>query len=145
MNDPVTRRALARTDDMTLELEERWFDALQISTRDVVLAIDTSAFIGTCGLHNIDVRHRSASLGIMIGDASARGRGYGTEAIELLLAHAMATLKLHRVELEVITTNTAAIRCYERVGFVTEGVRKDARFIDGAFVDLQMMRVLSAL
>lgn len=145
-NDPEVRRRLARVEPMSLAEEERWFDALLRTTTEVVFGIvdDDGAFVGTCGLHRIDWRNRGASLGIVIGDVAHRGRGLGTDAVATLLRHAFANLGLHRVELEVLADNAPAIRCYEALGFVREGARKEARFLDGAFVDLVLMRMLAA-
>jgi len=145
-NDPAVRRRLARVEPMSLAEEERWFDALLRATTEVVFGIvdDNGVFVGTCGLHRIDWRNRHAALGIVIGDAADQGRGLGTDAVRTLLRHAFANLGLHRVELEVLADNAPAIRCYERLAFVREGVRKDARFLDGAFVDLILMRMLSS-
>jgi len=147
LNDPAVRGRLGRGDPISLVAEERWLETTLKSTTEVVFAIDAIAdkdpFVGTCGLHAIDWRNRSARLGIMIGEAAWQGRGIGTEAVQLLVRHALRGLGLHRVELEVLTDNVPAIRCYERVGFVSEGVREGAIFLDGAFVDLRLMRVLS--
>ena len=44
--------------------------------------------IGSTSLHDIDMRDRSATFGIMIGDPSARGKGFGTEATPLMLDYA---------------------------------------------------------
>jgi RimJ/RimL family protein N-acetyltransferase len=145
-NDPEVRRRLARVEPMSLAEEERWFDALLRATTEVVFGIvdDDGVFVGTCGLHRIDWRNRSASLGIVIGDVAHRGRGLGTDAVRTLLRHAFESLGLHRVELEVLADNAPAIRCYEALGFVTEGVRRDARFLDGAFVDLVFMGLLAS-
>lgn len=97
---------------------------------------DGDTHVGNIKLEPINWRHRHAVLGIMIGEASARGRGIGSEAMVLVLRHAFTALALHRVSLGVIADNLAAIRCYERLGFVTEGrarecVRRPHGFVDG--------------
>jgi RimJ/RimL family protein N-acetyltransferase len=150
--DPEVRARLARVDLISLAEEERWFDALLRSTNEIVFAIEAldpagnvageAPFVGTCGLHRIDWRNRSAVLGIVIGDVDNRHRGTGTEAVRCLLRHAFDSLGLYRVELEVLVDNLPAVRCYERLGFITEGVRVGARFQQGRFVDLRLMRLL---
>lgn len=146
--DPEVRARLARVELISLAEEERWFDALLRSTNEIVFAIEAlgpageAHFVGTCGLHRIDWRNRSAVLGIVIGDVDNRHRGTGTEAVRCLLRHAFDSLGLYRVELEVLVDNLPAVRCYERLGFITEGVRVGARFQQGRFVDLRLMRLL---
>jgi RimJ/RimL family protein N-acetyltransferase len=98
--------------------------------------------IGVCQLHSISPVHRSAELQIRIGDASARGRGLGSEAVRLLVEFGFRDLNLHRIWLRVFRSNTRALRTYAAAGFVKEGIMRDAAFIDGRFVDVVVMRKL---
>jgi RimJ/RimL family protein N-acetyltransferase len=98
--------------------------------------------VGVCQLHSISSVHRSAELQIRIGEAGARGRGYGTEAVRLLVDFAFRDLNLHRVWLRVFRSNTRALKTYAAAGFVREGVMRDAAFVDGRFVDVVVMRKL---
>ena len=148
--DPEVRASLALVDVVSLAEEERWFDALLRSTTEVAFAIDAvggldgvvARLVGTCSLHRIDWRNRSAVIRIVLGDAANRHLGYGSDAVRCLLRHAFDSLGLYRVELEVLVDNLPAVRCYERLGFITEGVRVGARFQHGRFVDLRLMRLL---
>ena len=72
-----------------------------------------------------------------------RGRGLGTEATRLILGHAFESLGLHRVGLEVYAFNPRGRRAYGKVGFVEEGLRRDALRFDGEFVDSVLMSVLA--
>jgi RimJ/RimL family protein N-acetyltransferase len=74
----------------------------------------------------------------------ALGRGLGTEATALVLRHAFTALRLHRVELSVYAFNPRAKRAYEKAGFRTEGVLRDAlRLEDGQRVDAVVMAALA--
>ena len=99
--------------------------------------------IGVCQLHSISAVHRNAELQIRIGDGRARGRGYGTEAVRLLVDFGFRDLNLHRVWLRFFRGNTRALRTYAAAGFVKEGVMKDGAFVDGRFVDVVVMGRLS--
>jgi RimJ/RimL family protein N-acetyltransferase len=122
-----------------------WFEHIQ-QQRDVIIfairVIDSDQLIGTCQLHSINPVHRSAELQIRLGDVAAQGAGYGTEAISLLLRFAFRDLNLNRVYLHVFTTNLAANRLYEKIGFVREGVLRQAAHIDGEYVDVDVMSIL---
>jgi RimJ/RimL family protein N-acetyltransferase len=98
--------------------------------------------IGSVGLMKINHREQNAELGIVIGDKTQWGRGYGREAIELLLPYGFFTLNLHRIFLRVDATHAAAMRCYTRCGFVEEGRLRDAIFHQGRFEDQLLMSVL---
>ena len=98
--------------------------------------------IGVCQLTAINAVSRSADLQIRIGDAAARGKGLGLEAVRLLVAFGFRDLNLHRVSLQVLATNRRAVRTYERAGFQLEGTLRDAAFVDGRFVDVLVMSLL---
>ena len=65
---------------------------------------------------NIDDRDRRACVYIVVGDAGYQGRGYGTDAMRVLLRHLFDGLGLHRAYLFVHESNQRAIRCYEKWG-----------------------------
>jgi RimJ/RimL family protein N-acetyltransferase len=100
--------------------------------------------IGNIGLHRIDLKNRTAVLGIFIGEKDFWGKGYGREAIRVMLRYAFFELGLNRVELETFDFNERAMRCYKAVGFKEVGVRRKAFFRDGAFHDLVLMDLLAA-
>jgi RimJ/RimL family protein N-acetyltransferase len=70
------------------------------------------------------------------------GRGYGTEAMTVVLDHAFAEIGLHRVQLDVYAFNPRALRSYEKAGFVVEGRQRDTLFWDGEWTDSILMSVL---
>jgi ribosomal protein S18 acetylase RimI-like enzyme len=70
------------------------------------------------------------------------GRGYGTEATRMMLAHAFQNLGIHRVSLAVFAFNERAIRSYRKVGFTVEGRAREAIFRDGRFWDEISMSIL---
>lgn len=79
---------------------------------------DDPRYRGEVVLNNIDWTNRSSNFRIAISGAANRGKGYGTEAAQLVLEHAFDTLKLHRVELEVFDFNPHAQHVYKKLGFV---------------------------
>jgi len=98
--------------------------------------------VGEAVLNEWEPENASCNFRILIGPRG-RDRGLGTEATRLLLAHAFETAGLHRVSLEVYAFNPRAQRAYEKVGFVKEGVRRDALRFDGEWVDSVLMSVLA--
>lgn len=93
-------------------------------------------------LHGIDRHNMNGGLGITLLPA-ARGRGLGPDAIRVLLRYAFRDRGLHRVQLEVLADNAPAIAAYRRVGFVEDGRRREAAWVDGRFVDEVVMSVLA--
>jgi RimJ/RimL family protein N-acetyltransferase len=107
-----------------------------------IVSREAGAYIGNCGLHDIDPVNRHAELGIVIGDRAFLGKGFGREAVHLLCAHAFRTLNLHKVALHVSAPNERAIRAYTAVGFKPEGRLRDREFVDGRYVDTIVMGLL---
>ena len=99
-------------------------------------------YIGQLDMFRVDWRLRQGEIGMVIAGAEDRGRGYGTEALELLAEFAFNSLGLERIELEVHMENAAALRCYQKAGFTLEGVKRHAYYNDGRFADLGMMSIL---
>ena len=122
-----------------------WFENIQ-NRNDIfifgIYEIKTDKIIGTCQLHSINWIHRNAELQIRLGNKGNRGKGYGSEAVRLLLDFAFRDLNLYRIYLHVFQTNTNAIHVYEKVGFKKEGLLRKAAHIDGKYVDVIFMGIL---
>ncbi len=103
-------------------------------------AIETDGqMIGVCSLFNRDDTAQTAELGITIGDKAYWGRGYGREAVELLVNYGFQMLNLRRIWLKVHGRNERAIRAYAAVGFVEEGRQRDHVWSNGTYDDLVLM------
>ena len=139
INDPENHQYLQRFRPLNAVEERRWLEGLHEKTEDHVFGIvlrEGERLIGSCGLHGTSLPNRKGQVGIVIGDRDAQGKGYGAEALRLLLDYGFATLGLHRVGLDVYSNNERAIRCYEKVGFRREGVRREARWWAGRWWDI---------
>lgn len=123
-----------------LETTAQWIEGVRATNlKDrVVFAIRyREALKGVVQLHTIDWVHRKAILGVYVGDPSERGSGLGKAASSLILDYAFSGLDLERVWLEVIAPNLGAKRLYEKLGFVREGVLRQAYVFAGERVDIE--------
>ena len=147
INDFGTTRTLGVSPrPMTLEQETAWYEQAAVDdarTGFTIYERATGRPIGNCGLHAVDLANRRTMVGIMIGEPDARGRGYGTEAMRLLLDYAFTVLGLHNVMLTVVEYNGAGRRCYEKVGFREMGRRRESRWYNGRFWDEIHMDILT--
>jgi RimJ/RimL family protein N-acetyltransferase len=91
--------------------------------------------IGNVGLHGVNWRHRTANVGILIGEKDCWDQGLGAEAVGLLCRFAFRNLGLRKISLCVFSSNPRARRCYEKCGFQVEGVLPQEYLIDGEYVD----------
>lgn len=101
-----------------------------------------TAIAGFIQIRDIDAVHRTAKIGIRIGEACERGKGYGREALTLAIDYCWNQLNLSRLDLEVFAPNEAAIQLYDALGFEREGRLRQARFIDGQWIDVVLMALL---
>lgn len=98
--------------------------------------------IGSCGLMDVDLIQSRGEMGIFIGEKSQRGKGFGGEAIGLLLSYAFHLLNLHNVMLRVRSFNEVAQRCYRKLGFREIGRRSECVCIGGRYFDEIYMEML---
>jgi diamine N-acetyltransferase len=103
--------------------------------RFAVFETETWQLIGTTSLFDIDFRNRTAELGIKIGEAEYRGRGYGTEATKLTVDYAFTVLGLHNVMLATLEYNAAGLRAYTKAGFREVGRRRESVTMSGKRYD----------
>ncbi|AKI97653.1 GNAT family N-acetyltransferase [Kosmotoga pacifica] len=115
--------------------------------RRIFKAVDINAntVVGHIELNNIDLRNKVARISrVLVGEPSMRGKGVGAQMIRKLLEIGFNQLGLHRIELLVFDFNKAAIRCYEKVGFVKEGLLREARKINDEYQNLYLMSILES-
>jgi len=110
--------------------------------RFAIVLLDGDVLIGHISLHDIDHLNRHAFIGIFIGEEEHRGKGYGAEAIRLVLEYGFKTMNLHSILLSVIADNAAAIACYKKAGFREAGRRREYKFKDGKYIDVIYMDLL---
>jgi RimJ/RimL family protein N-acetyltransferase len=103
---------------------------------------EEEALIGTAGFYEIEWANQSAWLGIGIGDRTAWGKGYGSEALRLLLQYGFDEMNLHRVTLTVVEYNKRAIAMYERAGFKHEGTFREFGRRDGKRYEMYLYGLL---
>ena len=141
----VTRYQNKKLFPNTLEKQTSYFNFIQTSKSDVVLAIidrTSKKHVGNVGLHNIDWVHRSAELGIVIGENDFRGHGYGKLAWKLMTGYGFNTLNLHRIMAILMAGNIGSEKCARFSGFQKEGEIREMFFKDGKYLDGYYYNVL---
>jgi RimJ/RimL family protein N-acetyltransferase len=122
---------------VTSQMKERHLHEMLTSSNPFffVYVLGTAQPIGITGLDHVNHEHDTAEFSIMIGEPSAWGKGYGTEATTLTLNYAFDVLGLYNVWLQVSANNPGAVRAYEKTGFKTIGVRRRSVRIGRELVD----------
>jgi RimJ/RimL family protein N-acetyltransferase len=113
----------------------RWIATDERSVRFAMRRADADDFVGFIHLGEIERAQGRCKLGYLIGEKSFWGRGYATEAVRAVVAHAFGPLGLRRIGAGAYATNPASIRVLEKAGFRREGVLRSHVRRGDAFID----------
>ena len=144
-NDPEIRGLTGEVKPMSRAKAEAFYERVKGDEHRVwfIVALkENDRVIGEAGLLRMFPPWRTTDLSMIIGEREAQGKGYGTEAIHLLLDYAFGYLNYHRVAVGVVGFNEAALRFYEKVGFRREGVQRDGYYYGHKYYDFVMMSIL---
>lgn len=127
------------------ETAQKWIEK-QVAEQQIInfaiRALADNRLLGDVGLGRPRWNHGDTFLGIGIGERDFWGKGYGSDAIRVMLRYAFAELNLRRVSLGVYEYNSRAVRCYEKVGFRHEGRIRQYMSREGRRWDLIYMGIL---
>lgn len=145
LNDFDVTDYIGRSDALsTLSGEKEWIASV-ISEKKYIFSIiknEGDKLIGNIELSDIKHSDRTATLGIMIGENDERSKGYGLEAINLLLDFAFNYLNMNSINLTVLEVNERAKRCYQKAGFKTFGIQRNNKYINGKYYNTVHMDIL---
>lgn len=139
-NDPVTQDAIGELHfPSSAHFHKGWFEALRgdkLNQRFIVEAPDAGP-IGTSSIVNIDWRNRHAWHGLVIGDGSHRGKGYGVDAVMATMRFAFDELGLERLDGGMIEYNgqSVGLYCSQKLGWKQEGRKRNYFFRKGRYWD----------
>ena len=102
---------------------------------------DPPVLAGNIHLWGARPKDRCATLGIALGREYI-GRGYGTDAMRVIVGYGFREMGLHRIQLSVAPFNPAGIRAYQKAGFVEEGRHRESVLHDGRWYDEVLMSIL---
>lgn len=123
--------------------EKRW--ALRETEPNIrrfnIVEKSTDKLIGNCDI-KLNKYSRTAVLGILIGEEKARHKGYGSEAIRIMLGYCFRSLNMHSVTLQLNSRNHSAYKCYRSCGFTVCGVERNSEWVDGKWCATLTMQIL---
>lgn len=141
-NNDVVRSQFIYQKLFTKESHEKWIETM-IDTGKVVqmviMLVEGDRPIGSVYIRDIDKEHKKGEYGVFIGEEDCLGKGYGTEAAELMTEYAFEYIGLHKLMLRVYADNERAIRSYEKAGFEKEAYLKDDVYVQGQYRDIVLM------
>ena len=124
---------------MTKWQEEEWIRSRKANTDftyDFAIEdLKTGKYIGGCSINECDVKNITCVVGIMIGDKEYWGKGYGSDALKVLIKFIFEEVNMNKIKLNVFSFNNRAIACYKKVGFKEEGILKKEIYRNGTYYD----------
>ncbi|WP_097025959.1 GNAT family N-acetyltransferase [Clostridium peptidivorans] len=139
VNDKELKKFLVTTIPFPMSLweEEAWIRSQTGNENGeynfAIEHLETNKYIGGCGIQKVNWISRVATVGIMIGDKDYWGKGYGTDAMKVLMQFIFKNMNINKIRLSTFSFNERAKKSYEKCGFKVEGVLKDEIFKEGKY------------
>ena len=145
INDPeIAYTTTFYTQVISLVQEKEFVESLAKSGNTFsIVTKENDKLIGNCSFHHTDEINRTAEIGIIIGEKEYQCKGYGTDALRLLLKFGFENRNYNNISLHVYSFNERAIACYEKVGFKKQGVCREALIRGNKKYDLIYMDILA--
>jgi len=139
MRDPQVLQYLeCRWRAYSLEELRRYIQSVNDGLNNFMLGIylkNEDEYIGNIKVGGINHVHRHGDVGLILGEKSVWGKGYGREAVELVTKYAFEEINLNKVIAGIYESNIGSIKAFEKAGYRKVGVLKQHRFCKGIYVD----------
>lgn len=147
MNDLEVTKGLTSSHRIFTFTDEKKYlsmDSNQSESHFMIVDNESDKTIGSTALMDIDYINRTATLGVFIGDKDFWGKGYGSDAINLILDFGFNIHNLNNIKLHVYDYNERAIKCYEKLGFKVVGRLRESKIVCNKKYDDIIMDMLSS-
>jgi diamine N-acetyltransferase len=125
-------------------LENAHQDLYQAKQLRLVIGLaESDRALGLIDIYDFDPVHKRAGVGILISSAQDRGRGFASEALELLINYCFEVVSLHQLYANIGAGNLASERLFTNFGFEQIGVKKDWNYLGGQFCDEHMFQLIN--
>jgi [ribosomal protein S5]-alanine N-acetyltransferase len=147
LNDPEINKYLeVKKENSISELESFINDA--VKKKGFFWAIhlkENGKHIGNIKIDPVNKKHGTGEYGILMGDKNEWGKGYAKEASATIINFCFNEMNLRKMTLGVVENNTAAVKLYENMGFITEGIYKMHGIYDGSYCNILRMAMFNPL
>jgi RimJ/RimL family protein N-acetyltransferase len=145
-NDDEIMTLFAISEKKPEEYWLNWFERIENDPTIIYFGIvkkSDEKLIGYVHLEGISWPHKLCrDIGILIGEKDQWSKGFGTEAMKLMIKHSFKDLGLHRLELMTFPFNKRGLKVWDKCGFTQEGIMRKARLVKGEWHDLIFMSLL---
>ncbi|PQV50519.1 diamine N-acetyltransferase [Jejuia pallidilutea] len=114
-------------------LENAHKDIFEVKQLRLMICDINETSLGLIDIFDFDFKNKRAGVGIVIKDVKNRGKGFGDEALQLLVNYSFTHLGLHQLYCNISEDNQASIQLFSKIGFKKIGLKKDWNFNNGTF------------
>ena len=133
---------LSYTNIIDFESEKEFLISVKKEKMFAVRLLENDDLLGNTGFNSVDLLNRTATMGIMLGNSNYQRKGYGIEAVKLILDYGFSFLNLRNISLSVFEYNEVAYNLYKKAGFKEVGRLRKAVEIVGKTYDVIIMDML---
>ena len=134
---------LSYTNIIDFESEKEFLISVKKEKMFAVRLLENDELLGNIGFNSLDIINRNGALGVLIGNPKYQRKGYGTEALKLILDYGFSFLNLRNISLSVFEYNEPAYNLYKKVGFKEVGRLRKTLEIMGKTYDVIILDMLN--
>ena len=134
--------SVSYTNITDFESEKEFLTSIKKEKIFAVRLLENDELLGNIGFNSLDMVNRNGALGVLIGNPKHQRKGYGTEALKLILDYGFSFLNLRNISLNVFEYNKPAYNLYKKIGFKEVGRLRKAVEIMGKTYDVIIMDML---
>jgi len=143
----VSKKLGGNNFSISLERDKLWTENKSVDdTKGIYWMIgklNDNKIIGYCSMINIDLRNLKAELGgIVIGEKDEWGKGYGKEAVKIMLKYFFDNYPINKCFTYCLEENTPSIKIWQSLNFVQDGLLREDVYKDGEFKNLLLFSIL---
>ncbi|WP_298551711.1 GNAT family protein [uncultured Algibacter sp.] len=124
-------------------LEHAHKDIFEVKQLRLVISSYDNSALGMIDLFDFDFKNRRAGVGILVKEPNDRLKGYGREALKLLIDYSFIHLDLHQLYCNISEENAASIKLFSNQGFKKIGLKKEWNYVNGSYKNEYLYQLIN--
>lgn len=124
-------------------LENTHKDIFEVKQLRLVISNMKNEPIGLIDIFDFDFHNKRAGIGILIKESNNRHKGFGTEALQLLIDYCFKHLNLHQLYCNISEENKASIKLFKHYNFKEIGLKKEWNIVNGAYKNEYLFQLIN--
>ncbi len=124
-------------------LEHAHKDIYEVKQLRLVISNYECETLGLIDLFDFDFKNKRAGVGILVKDEINRGKGFGEEALQLLINYSFFHLQLNQLYCNIFEDNNASLKLFKSKGFKSIGLKKDWNLVNGSYKNEYLFQLIN--